>query len=59
MSPSGAIWLIDHVDHVCGLAGPEDYPRLVEAPVRRGHVGDRLERVLSGNWLRFLGEALP
>ncbi len=42
-----------------GLAGPEDYPRLVDALVRRGYEGDRLERVLSGNWLRFLREALP
>jgi membrane dipeptidase len=42
-----------------GLAGPEDYPNLEAALERRGYRGDRLEALLSGNLLRFLGEALP
>ena len=42
-----------------GLAGPEDYPRLVEALRARGWEGDRLDGLLSGNLLRFLREALP
>jgi membrane dipeptidase len=42
-----------------GLRGPEDYPALVEALSRRGYDGERLERVLSANWLAFLRGALP
>jgi membrane dipeptidase len=42
-----------------GLVGPEDYPNLVDALRRRGYAGDRLEAVLSGNFLRFLASALP
>lgn len=42
-----------------GLAGPEDYPNLEAALVRRGYEGERLEALLSGNLLRFLGAALP
>jgi membrane dipeptidase len=42
-----------------GLRGPEDYPALVEALGRRGYDGERLERVLSTNWLDFLRAALP
>jgi membrane dipeptidase len=42
-----------------GLAGPEDYPALVEALRGRGWEGDRLQGVLSRNLLRFLREALP
>ena len=42
-----------------GLAGPEDYPALVEALPGRGWDGDRLEGVLSRNLLRFLRESLP
>jgi membrane dipeptidase len=41
------------------LQGPEDYPRLVEALERRGYEGDRLARILSGNLLRLVREALP
>ena len=42
-----------------GLAGPEDYPALVEALEARGWAGERLEGLLSGNLLRLLREALP
>lgn len=42
-----------------GLAGPEDYPNLVEALRRRGYVGDRLEAVLGDNLRRLLRRALP
>jgi membrane dipeptidase len=47
------------VDPVEGLAGPEDYPALVEALRRRGYDGGELEAILSGNLLRLLREALP
>jgi membrane dipeptidase len=42
-----------------GLAGPEEFPALVEALRARGWEGDRLEGVLSKNLLRFLRESLP
>jgi membrane dipeptidase len=42
-----------------GLAGPEDYPRLVDALRARGWEGDRLDGLLSQNLIRFLREALP
>jgi len=42
-----------------GLAGPEDYPELVEALETRGWSGERLDGLLSGNLLRLLREALP
>jgi membrane dipeptidase len=42
-----------------GLRGPSDYAALVEALDERGYTGDRLEAILSGNWLRVLREALP
>ncbi|MGH3071104.1 MAG: dipeptidase [Gaiellaceae bacterium] len=44
---------------ITGLAGPDDYPALVEALGARGWDGDRLEGLLSGNLLRFLRESLP
>lgn len=44
---------------IAGLAGPEDYPALVEALRARGWEGERLEGLLSGNLLRFLRESLP
>ena len=44
---------------IAGLAGPEDYPALVEALRERGWDGDRLDGLLSRNFLRFLREALP
>jgi len=42
-----------------GLAGPEDYPALIDVLRARGYEGDRLEAVLSGNWLRVLRRGLP
>jgi membrane dipeptidase len=42
-----------------GLAGPEDYPALVEALRARGWEGERLDGLLSRNLLRFLRESLP
>jgi membrane dipeptidase len=42
-----------------GLAGPEDYPALVEALRSRGWAGDRLDGLLRGNLLRVLRRALP
>ena len=44
---------------IAGLAGPEDYPALVEALRVRGWEGERLDGLLAGNLLRFLREALP
>jgi len=42
-----------------GLAGPQDYPALVEALRRRGWEGERLDGLLHGNLLRVLRRALP
>jgi membrane dipeptidase len=41
-----------------GFAGPEDYPALVSALGDRGYDGERLEAILSANWLRLLRAAL-
>jgi membrane dipeptidase len=42
-----------------GLAGPEDYPALVEVLRRRGYEGANLDAILSGNLVRFLQASLP
>jgi membrane dipeptidase len=42
-----------------GLAGPEDYPTLVEALRGRGYEGERLEAILGGNMFRLLRSSLP
>jgi membrane dipeptidase len=42
-----------------GFAGPEDYPALVSALRERGYDGERLDAILSSNWLRVLCAALP
>ncbi len=42
-----------------GFTGPEEFPALVAALRRRGYDGQRLEALLSRNWLRILREALP
>jgi membrane dipeptidase len=42
-----------------GFTGPEDYPALVTALRERGYDGERLEAIMSGNWLRVLRETLP
>lgn len=41
------------------FAGPEDYPALVSALRARGYEGERLDAILSANWLRILRGALP
>jgi membrane dipeptidase len=46
-------------DPIEGLAGPEDYPALVDALRRRGYEGDVLDGILSGNLLRLLRRGLP
>jgi membrane dipeptidase len=46
-------------DPVEGLAGPEDYPALVEELRRRGYDGDALDAILSGNLMRLLRRGLP
>jgi membrane dipeptidase len=42
-----------------GFTGPEEYPLLVTALRERGYDGQRLEAIMSGNWLRILRQALP
>jgi membrane dipeptidase len=42
-----------------GFTGPENFPSLVTALRGRGYDGQRLEAIMSGNWLRILREALP
>jgi membrane dipeptidase len=42
-----------------GLAGPEDYPRLLEALGDRGYGDDDLRAIASGNLLRVLRATLP
>ena len=42
-----------------GFTGPAEFPSLVAALRRRGYDGQRLEALLSRNWLRILREALP
>jgi membrane dipeptidase len=42
-----------------GFTGPDDYPALVDALKGRSYDGEPLEAILSGNWLRVLGESLP
>jgi microsomal dipeptidase-like Zn-dependent dipeptidase len=40
-----------------GFAGPEDYAALVSALRGRGYGGERLDAILSANWLRLLRAA--
>jgi membrane dipeptidase len=42
-----------------GLEGPSGYPALVAELERRGYAGDRLDKILAGNWLRVFRSALP
>jgi membrane dipeptidase len=42
-----------------GFTAPDDYPALVGALRERGYDGERLEAILSRNWLRVLRAALP
>jgi membrane dipeptidase len=46
-------------DAIEGLAGPEQYPSLVEALVRRGYEGERLAAILGTNLTGFLQRSLP
>lgn len=40
-----------------GFAGPQDFPALVSELKARGYDGERLDAILSGNWLRLLRAA--
>jgi membrane dipeptidase len=42
-----------------GFTGPDDYPALVDALKVRAYHGERLEAILSENWVRVLNESLP
>ena len=42
-----------------GFRGPENFPSLVTTLRGRGYDGQRLEAIMSGNWLRILRAALP
>jgi membrane dipeptidase len=42
-----------------GFTGPENFPSLVTALRVRGYDGQRLEAIMSRNWLRILREAFP
>ena len=42
-----------------GFTGPEDFPSLVTALGARGYDRQRLEAIMSANWLRILRQALP
>jgi membrane dipeptidase len=42
-----------------GFTGPDHFPSLVTGLRERGYVGERLNAILSGNWLRILEAALP
>jgi membrane dipeptidase len=46
-------------DAIEGLEGPSGYPALVAELERRGYAGDRLEKILAGNWLQVFRSALP
>jgi membrane dipeptidase len=46
-------------DPVEGLAGPEDYPALVDALRQRGFDGEDLDAILSGNLVALLRRGLP
>lgn len=42
-----------------GFTEPENFPSLVTALRGRGYDGQRLEAIMSGNWIRVLRDALP
>jgi membrane dipeptidase len=42
-----------------GFTGPEHFPALEAGLRERGYDGERLNAILSGNWLRILEAALP
>jgi membrane dipeptidase len=41
------------------FTGPQNFPSLVTALGARGYDGQRLEAIMSGNWLRILEQSLP
>ena len=45
-------------DAVPGFRGPDEYPVLIAALEARGHQGDELEAILSGNLLRVIRRGL-
>lgn len=51
--------LLDPGTPVTGIAGPEDYPAVVEGLRRRGHDENTVAAVTHGNLMRFLRRALP
>jgi membrane dipeptidase len=42
-----------------GFTGPEHFPLLVTALRERGYDAERLDAIMSGNWLRVLQKTLP
>ena len=46
-------------DAISGLAGPDEYPSLVDALRTRGYEGADLDAILGGNFLRLLRTSLP
>ena len=42
-----------------GFTEPAHFPSLATGLCERGYVGERLDAILSGNWLRILEAALP
>ena len=42
-----------------GFTRPDEYPALVASLQARGYEGDRLDAIMSENWLRVLRETLP
>jgi membrane dipeptidase len=42
-----------------GLAGPEDFPSLIDGLRRRGYEGERLGALAGGNLLRLFRDSLP
>jgi microsomal dipeptidase-like Zn-dependent dipeptidase len=42
-----------------GFARPDDYRALIAALRGHGHDGERLDAIMSGNWLRVLRATLP
>jgi len=42
-----------------GFTAPDHYPALVDALRNRGYDGERLDAIMSSNWLRVLRQTLP
>ncbi len=50
----GADLIFPQPESLEGFAQPQDYPALVAGLRERGHEGERLDAILSTNWLRIL-----